>query len=209
MSFLAFSDEGLCSEVEAGLRNQPGRVIHTQTPESGKSSPPPGLMPKGQGTVASRTAAKQTGSKATADGAMIPEHLLQLGLTGAFQWRLSVLVRYCHAEAGNKQPQVCLKLRNKPQVSVAYRRVIYSFTVQQLFTHVSYLWPMQLPRACSFHERQEPEKAGQATSTLGDLWSSCISLPLAMPTASRREAHSLSAPRPWQGFGSAFLATGE
>lgn len=33
-------------------------------------------------------------------GAMIPEHLLQLlGLTGAFQWRLSVLVRYCHAEA--------------------------------------------------------------------------------------------------------------
>lgn len=33
---------------------------------------------QGQGTVASRTAAKQTGSKATADGAMIPEHLLQL-----------------------------------------------------------------------------------------------------------------------------------
>lgn len=38
----------------------------------------------------------------------------------------------------------------------------FILTVQQLFTHVSYLWPMQLPRACSFHERQEPEKAGQA-----------------------------------------------
>lgn len=33
---------------------------------------------QGQGTVASRTAAKQTGSKAIADGVMIPEHLLQL-----------------------------------------------------------------------------------------------------------------------------------
>ena len=46
--FLAFSNEGLCTEVEAGLRNQPGRVIHTQTPESGKSSPPAGLMGKGR-----------------------------------------------------------------------------------------------------------------------------------------------------------------
>ena len=33
---------------------------------------------QGQGTVASRTTAKQTGSNAIADGAMIPEHLLQL-----------------------------------------------------------------------------------------------------------------------------------
>lgn len=47
--------------------SQKWKVVTTSRPDG-----------QGQGTATSRTTAKQTGSKAIADGAMISEHLLQL-----------------------------------------------------------------------------------------------------------------------------------